>query len=230
MSHFIVAVFTHDPDDVETLLAPYSEQDEKYLQFCPCEETKEELERQYACEKENYPDFDAFMRRYFGYEKVRGVWGYWSNPDARWDWYEKGGRWSGMLRLKNGDTADEALVSEVDWAPDPDKQREAVRFWEVAVEGQPLQPGEKEEDFCSFWKPAYYTEQYGTKENYALAQASLFPFAMITADGEWMETGEMGWFGMHSGTGDTRKAFETCFTQYVQDHPDQYITMVDCHI
>ena len=230
MSHFVVAVFSHDPKDVDALLAPYDEQDEKYMEFCPCNESREKLEAEYQNFKDAYPDFDAFVKAEYGYEKCRGVWGQWYNPCAKWDWYQKGGRWNGMLRLKAGGTADEALVKEVDWLPDEAKLRAAERFWEVVVEGQPLQPGEQEEDFFSLWKPEYYVEQFGTKEHYAMAQASIMPFAMITADGEWLETGELGWFGAHSGTGDTRKTFENRFAQYVQENPDLYVTMVDCHI
>ena len=37
------------------------------------------------------------------------------NPNSKWDWYEVGGRWKNLLRLKNGDKADCAYVREIDF-------------------------------------------------------------------------------------------------------------------
>ncbi len=37
-----------------------------------------------------------------------------TNPNAKWDWYQTGGRWSGLLLKKDGTRADEALKSEID--------------------------------------------------------------------------------------------------------------------
>jgi hypothetical protein len=38
-----------------------------------------------------------------------------TNPNAKWDWYQVGGRWSNMLTLKDGSKADQALKKDVDW-------------------------------------------------------------------------------------------------------------------
>lgn len=41
---------------------------------------------------------------------------------AKWDWYEKGGRWENTLSLKQGGTATEAIWRDVDtdkWKPHP---------------------------------------------------------------------------------------------------------------
>lgn len=37
------------------------------------------------------------------------------NPNSKWDWYSIGGRWSGTLVNKEGDTVSEANVSDIDW-------------------------------------------------------------------------------------------------------------------
>jgi len=52
--------------------------------------------------KEKYNTFDEFMREYADYEKDEKTdkYGYWENPNAKWDWYQEGGRWSGQLKLK----------------------------------------------------------------------------------------------------------------------------------
>lgn len=53
--------------------------------------------------KETYPTFEKFCRDYHGHKKRdpdKGRYGYWENPQARWDWYQVGGRWAGHWRIK----------------------------------------------------------------------------------------------------------------------------------
>ena len=48
--------------------------------------------------KDAYPSFDAFMKDYAGYEQnEEGRYGYTENPNCFWDWYQLGGRWTGMF-------------------------------------------------------------------------------------------------------------------------------------
>jgi hypothetical protein len=35
-------------------------------------------------------------------DEETGKYGYWENPNAKWDWYQLGGRWAGFFRLKPG--------------------------------------------------------------------------------------------------------------------------------
>ena len=87
MSHFSVAVFSKMPGYVEALLAPFEEQvdpDSPYAEFVENEEC----------------DLD----------KTVGAGGYWHNPNARWDWWEIGGRWRGLLRLLPGKSGYRAPV------------------------------------------------------------------------------------------------------------------------
>ena len=124
MSHFSVAVFSQTPGDVEALLAPFDEQVEAgspYAEFVRNEE--------------------------YDWDKAVGAKGYWRNPNARWDWWETGGRWRGLLRLrpgKSGYTApldrwhrdfvysphccDAALVADCDFSPREAQIRQAARM------------------------------------------------------------------------------------------------------
>jgi hypothetical protein len=47
-----------------------------------------------------YDTLDEFVTDWHGYEKEDGVYGYWHNPNAKWDWYVMGGRWRGYFRVK----------------------------------------------------------------------------------------------------------------------------------
>lgn len=52
---------------------------------------------------EYYPDFETYAKDYEGYSKrdeKTGRYGYWENPNKKWDWWEVGGRWAGKLRIK----------------------------------------------------------------------------------------------------------------------------------
>ena len=232
MSHFVVAVFSRPDQNYEDLLAPFNEQDENYMEFQPCGETKEELEKTYeeVKAKYGYTSFEQYMKDYHGYHQENGDWGYTSNPHAKWDWYQEGGRWNGFFRAKSGEMTNSELVSEIDFSLNQQVYDRAVRFWEVAVDGQPLKDGETQEDFFIFYKPEYYREQYGTKEKYATQAASVLPWAFVTAEGEWIEKGTMGWWAMNDATQNSRDAFGSAFNKYVADHPDMIITAVDCHI
>lgn len=50
-------------------------------------------------------DEDGNLKSVFKYDT--------ENP--KWDWYEKGGRWEGYLRLKNGECASEARIGDIDF-------------------------------------------------------------------------------------------------------------------
>lgn len=46
---------------------------------------------------------EEILQDWFGGDKnAEGDWGYYSNPDAKWDWFVLGGRWHGSLILKPG--------------------------------------------------------------------------------------------------------------------------------
>lgn len=51
-----------------------------------------------------YDRIEDFINDYHGYvlNKEKDAYGYYYNPNAKWDWFELGGRWSGMIKLKEG--------------------------------------------------------------------------------------------------------------------------------
>ena len=77
---------------------------------------------------------DVLEEHHGGQVGPEGDWGYYANPDGRWDWYQFGGRFSGLLRLipgrkgitgerswTNADepaspaTCDQACCGDIDW-------------------------------------------------------------------------------------------------------------------
>lgn len=156
MSHFLVMVIGDDP---EKQLAPYHEfectgRDDEYV--VDVDKTGEALAlfHQHAG-KDNPIDFAEFAADWYGLETVlegapidvadKHKFGYIvvhpdgtvvrvvdrTNPNAKWDWYELGGRWTGFLKLVAGSVgtvgspglmttparegyADAALIGKVD--------------------------------------------------------------------------------------------------------------------
>lgn len=211
MSHFSVAVITKtgSEKEIEKLLAPYQENN---MEDCPKEYLK------------FFEDEDCEI------DDETGKKGYWENPNAKWDWYVVGGRWSNLIKKKDGNKTDIEKISNIDLTMDKKTYKEFARYWEVVVDGGKLLDNEKEDDFFSFYKKEYYTEQYKTKENYATQQASFSTFAVVTPEGEWIEKGKMGWWGVNDATEESRNSYNKQFSQLLEEHGDYFLTIVDCHI
>jgi len=71
-------------------------------------ETVDELFAKFKSEHPDRADQYGDIRQWldvwhgFTYSEEHNAWGYWSNPYAKWDWYQIGGRWAGLLVLKPG--------------------------------------------------------------------------------------------------------------------------------
>lgn len=202
----------------------------------------------------DWSDDDSIIKHYYEYwsdeehdEDYNRLSTY--NPNSKWDWYSLGGRWINTLKLKekvapiaesrpsliqfelpeDGYT-DHAQMKDIDFTPSKKEIKNAERFWEVVVEEQPLRPDEKEEDFHTWWKKEYYLDKYGSKEEYVRCQTELFTYALLY-EGEWIEPGEMGWFGMENSTKDSNEWYRERFREIVSNlSPEDYISVIDCHI
>lgn len=199
-----------------------------------------------------------------------------TNPNAKWDWYTVGGRWTGFLKLKAGakgelgrpgvfgnraepGTADQVLKGDVDWegmrqeaadsaADQWDRVRKAVpMLWESWDTIRARYP-----DDISAARDAYHNQEgrkllWQCKDDDGIRwsedgvlvpretfvknarDSAIVPFAVLK-DGNWMERGQMGWFGCVSNEGD-RDEWNARVSQMIDELPDDtLITMVDCHI
>lgn len=76
-----------------------------------CHKVPEEFKVEEVPFKESYSSLEQFAEEWHGFE-VRdpktGRFGYWKNPNAKWDWYELGGRWVEYFHLKG----QEGLVAQ----------------------------------------------------------------------------------------------------------------------
>lgn len=51
--------------------------------------------------KDSYTSIEKFADYWYGSIKINDKFGYYYNPNSKWDWKQLGGRWSGFFKLKN---------------------------------------------------------------------------------------------------------------------------------
>lgn len=128
-----------------------------------------------------------------------------------------GGRFAGYLRASCGVRAssceypagryDAARVGDCDFSPEPGTAAAARDFWERVVEGK----GAADERSFTLYRPEYYLERYGDKVRFAELRSRFTTWAVVTPDGEWHETGSMGWWGLSSETHEEAVSWEEGF-------------------
>ena len=236
MSHYTVAVLTRKEQNIDELLEPFDE-NIKVEPYIDVEKEdaekiiKEFLEKNPQYKKE-YIDMTwaEQVMEYYGQEiDQNGNPLSTYNPNSKWDWYNIGGRWNGLLKTKDGKFCNSCLLKDLDLTLNEEQYNKEIRFWEIVVEEQPLKDGE-EEPF-NWYKKEYYLEKYGTKENYAKLQSQFGTYAILTPEGEWLEPGQMGWWGISGASIDEEKSWEENYMELLNSFDkDLKITIVDCHI
>lgn len=135
MSHFNVLVIGDDP---EAQLAPYHEfectgRDDKYIQDVELALTPQRIDdfsKDRFVQPAKGEDVQQLIRGPDGLVRAAFKWGYGvrdvhgtivrlvkrTNPNAKWDWYVLGGRFSEKLICRDGQRRDAAKAGEVDWA------------------------------------------------------------------------------------------------------------------
>lgn len=257
MSHFTVATLHKHPHSFEDALDPYY-QDlavDTYVSITKAELIeyhRDSINNYHSTDDEIYDDLVDEDTMYDDEGNELST----CNPDCKWDWWSLGGRWAGSLLIKDSVTdyqigpqfglstpvmpkaprgyrwVDQAKLKDIEFAKMKtfgDPYKEAIRFWEIVVEGKPLKPGETEPHV---YKPSYYIDLYGTKEHYAECFCEFGAFALLIEDEGWYEEGSMGWFGMSSSTSASLDAYKKLFQEKLNDpkYQDYYISMIDCHI
>lgn len=198
--------------------------------------------------KDKYKDFDEFMEQYGGYKKDEstGKYGYWENPNAKWDWYEMGGRWTGYFKLKKGakgyvglpglmtepakiDYVDQIMFKDIDIeGMIEDQKQDREEKWKEIVKTV----GSSDKNKISILE---YTHEYKmniTKEEWMKVVTPISPFltfAFIDHDGNWHEKGSMGWWGIVSN--EDKVTYEEAWKRFmVSLEPDDILTVWDLHI
>ena len=190
---------------------------------------------------EIYPTFKEYMEKHVGFyekDKRTGKYGYWYNPRAKWDWYLLGGRWRGMLLVRDdapslvgtpgvfGDNletreapkgykwVDVAKIKDIEWKKMKGLSKEnAIKDWEKV-----MNMDEKDKGIESF---LYGIRGNDTKESYVERLSNFGTFAVLTNNGEWYEQE----YGFEE---EWEKEF---FDKFIKSaNPELFLAIVDCHI
>lgn len=254
MSHFTVGVITRDPHNVDYLLRPYDENGTDYY-IKELYMSKEDYINSY---KNEHPDttltdeqiYATANDMYTGVEKD-GIYDYY-NPDAKWDWYEIGGRWPNSLKVKKDAQfnmgghygkmgtpkgkgryrwVDAAPLCEIEWdlmnTISPEQKKKASEFWDKYVLNQ-----DPNYDAKFAYKREYYLDRYKTKEEYIKRTNIFTTHDLLVEDRGWITVGDMGWFGCDGSTYDSETDYIKQFYDIVKapEYQNYWFVVVDCHI
>lgn len=156
-----------------------------------------------------------------GGEDKKGL--YWlCNPNAKWDWWTEGGRWNNWLVKKDGTRCNSCLVKEVDFDGMRKAEMEDAGKYYDAEMARAKENNQK--PFFWGFEETPTREEYMERSNHLVA-----PFAVLH-DGNWMEKGSMGWWGISDdkySEEEWSKHFQEFFSKL---DPEMEVTIVDCHI
>lgn len=214
MSHFSVLVIG---ENIKEQLAPYQENN--------MDDAPKEYLKYYGTSIET-----GDSKYYETEEEARNALGsdfdeeesYWENPNAKWDWWVTGGRWSGFLTDKTGMERDSLNFSLIDFDLMKKQKLESAKKAWAAWEKEEKQDPARGYIF-------YGIKRDETKEDYLKRNQSIAPFAVVK-DGKWYEKGEMGWFACVDNE-KTSEDWSGEFEELIKGlAPETLLTIVDCHI
>lgn len=186
-------------------------------------------------------DFDKFMTEWGGYKKQEnGRYGFYENPNRKWDWYEFGGRWKKSIPVIMKDEKKDYVyccqIKDIVHEGFSEDYNNEIRFWELYVE-KDVPKNDEEKEILKGWyyKEKWYLDVYKDKKTYAKLKASFTTHAVLKMeDGKpsWYEVGEMGWFGSSGDTEEERLNWEkNYYDNFLKnENPESLIIIVDCHI
>ena len=229
MSHYALAVFADRPEDMDTLLDPYDENNKDEFVFEPVDD--EEILREWAKFHEQNPAWKYGDWLLQMYTLRDGRYGHWYNPHGYYDYYTHGGR-DYLFEIRpevlkrceeDGNWPEFFRKSDYEWFAndDPDDREEELRKeWREYIENGDW-----------FHSAKFYAQRFGTEDHYVEEMLRpTMPYAFVTPDGEWHAPGRVGWFGVSDDTYESQTAYYNAWRKFITEAPDCYVSLVDCHI
>lgn len=266
MSHFTVLVSLKETtsEALDKALQPFHEFEctgvnDEYVIFVEADESTDELKSEYEDCRNDFNCFSEFLSDYYGYSiNDDGVIGRFTNPNAQWDWWVIGGRWSGKLIDKKGNQGDQFYKKDIDYDAmkkssvkskivDYEKAQSAFggelfMSWQEVMKDESLSLDEKRAKYHeqpavtrfknAFNNPFVSADEFNMDRESFVKKSEfegISTFAIIH-DGNWIEKGDMGWFGCVSGekdASDWQEVYEKALSKIPDDN---YLVVVDCHI
>lgn len=144
-----------------------------------------------------------------------------TNPNAKWDWWSVGGRFSNRL-VGDGRKCDHAQFGSIDLDDMRRAERER-RASAVEAARAEVASGKLSEGMARY----FYGERVFDPGYIDREQAWTFA---VLKDGKWLQRGEMGWFGIVTNEEAPEDWDEAYRIVLASIRPDQHVWIVDCHI
>lgn len=155
------------------------------------------------------------------------------NPKSKWDWYQIGGRWSGLLN-PDYDPAEDPRNQEVcRQCHGTGKRNDALGQSQRAKDPTYTCNGCDGKGQSTKWPTEWVTEEDGNIAPVATILKHLddghniLPFALVRPTGEWLEKGNMGWWAMVSNE---KENWPEAARAVLEEYQDSWGIVVDCHI
>lgn len=155
---------------------------------------------------------------------------YYENPDAKWDDWSIGGRWNGFITKFNGQRVNNASIKDINFELQKQERQRFENIWSMVENGNDVNhvfPHTHFDILADFIKATFKT-----KEEYIEFAARMTTFAMVLPDGEWIQKGNMGWFGVSDSTPQSEYDYTVRAFEELEKYKalGYHLTIVDCHI
>lgn len=161
----------------------------------------------------------------------------WGRPGSRWDWWEVGGRFTGLLDNydpekdpRNIETCDlcGGTGNRAKWRNEP-----TINQHPSGCNGCIPGPDGKATGRKLKW-PTQWAPHNGDRVPVTAIDTTKMPWlpALLTPDGEWHEPveGGYGMFGAERGPRKDERLWAAEFTELLSGHSDKIAVVVDCHV
>lgn len=185
-----------------------------------------------ALDTNNDDEIKRLAKEYYGEDSIDDNGNYVStyNPMSKWDWWEIGGRWADYMSehaaAVDGESAQvkDILIRVHDDGEETlaNKFPDDYKYWKTIKNGTAK----------AFYKVEYLQSLYPTFYDYVKANNDFYTHAVVTPDGKWHEAGQMGWFGCSSESAEESTKWANDFYKNFLENrnPNDWVTIVDCHI
>ncbi|AUR91247.1 coil containing protein [Vibrio phage 1.158.O._10N.261.45.E12] len=232
---------------------------DEHVVFVKAEESADDLRVEYEESKSDFDCFSEFLSDNYGYIiNDDGVIGRFTNPNNQWDWWVIGGRWSGKLIDKNGSQGDQFYKKDIDYDAmksssvqskigDYEKAQSAFGgelfiSWQDMMKDESITRDEQRAKYHAqpaivrfkkeFDNPFVSAEEFNMDRESFIKKSEfegISTFAILH-NGNWIEKGDMGWWGCVSDEkclSEWQEVYEKALSEIPDDN---YLIVVDCHI
>lgn len=168
-----------------------------------------------------------------------------TNPNAQWDWWVVGGRWTGLWKEGFNPDLDPNNYEPCTYCRCTGSRggSEGMLLTEEKFKRECPYVVKEGATGCNVCLGTGYARKFSAHYNPVDEDTLPCPmvprdkgtFAILTPDGEWHARGKMGWWGVvfpnETETEEiTQEKWDAYFAAILDKHPECYATLVDCHI